>query len=131
VAGPAREAGPRGGRPTPNVMGEADEERATELGSVLLEILRLLNKSEAEGSTVDGLEHGELLALLRRGPHPEVNVEELDRAIQTLLGNEMVAELDDSEFAWDRGRTVGRRFALRLPGKEYLLANVEKPGRIT
>jgi hypothetical protein len=112
-------------------MSEADEERAVELASVLLEVLRLLNKSEAEGSTVQGLEHGELLSLLRRGPHPEATGDELDRAIETLLGNRMVLELDDSEFAWDRGRTVGRRFALALRGKEYLLAKVEKAGRIS
>ncbi|MCI4373764.1 MAG: hypothetical protein L3K02_09030 [Thermoplasmata archaeon] len=111
-------------------MGEADTERATELGSVLLEVLRLLNKSEAESSTVQGLEHGELLALLRRGFYPEVSGDDLDRAIATLLGNRMVSELDDPEFAWDRGRTVGRRFALQLPGKEYLLTSVEKTGRI-
>jgi len=42
----------------------------------------------------------------------------------------MVSELDDREFAWDRGRTVGRRFALALPGKEYLLNRVETAGRI-
>ncbi len=111
-------------------MGETEEERAIELGSVILEILRLLNKSEAEGSTVDGLEHGELLSLIRRGPHPELTGDELDRAIETLLGNGMVSELDDPEFAWDRRRIVGRRFALALLGKEYLLARVERSGRI-
>jgi len=111
-------------------VSETDEERAVELGSVILEVLRLLNKSEAEGSTVPGLEHGELLGLLRRGPHPEVTADELDRVIATLLGNRMVSELDDREFAWDRGRTVGRRFTLSLPGKEYLLTRVEKAGRI-
>lgn len=112
-------------------MSETEGERAIELGSVILEILRLLNKSEAEASTVQGLERGELLSLLRRGPHPELTGDELDRALATLLGNRMVSELDDAEFAWDRGRTVGRRFALALPGKEYLLAKVERAGRIT
>jgi len=111
-------------------MSEEDQERAGELGSVILEVLRLLNKSEAEGSTVDGLEHGELLALLRRGNHPEATGAELDAALATLLGNRMISELDDPEFAWDRGRTVGRRFALALPGKEYLLFRLEKTGRI-
>ena len=111
-------------------MGETEAERAGELGSVLLEVLRLLNKSEAEGSSVEGLEHGELLSLLRRGSHPEATGEELDRALETLLANRMVSELDDREFAWDRGRTVGRRFALALPGKEYLLNRVETAGRI-
>jgi hypothetical protein len=110
--------------------GEADQERAGELGAILLEVLRLLNKSEAEGSDVAGLEHAELLGLLRRGHHPEATADELDRALGTLLGNAMIAERDDPEFAWDRGRTVGRRYALQLPGKEYLLAKVVSPGRI-
>ena len=111
-------------------MGESDEERAVELGEVLLEVLRLLNKSEAEGSTVAGLEHGELLGLLRRGMHPEATAEELDRAIETLLGNRMIDEMDDREFAWDRGRTVGRRYSLALLGKEYLLQRLARTGRI-
>jgi len=110
-------------------MSEVEEERAVELGAVILEILRLLSKSKAEGSTVEGLEHRELLSLLRQGSHPEVTGDELDQAIATLLGNLMVSELDDPEFAWDRGRTVGRRFALVRPGKEYLLARLERAGR--
>jgi hypothetical protein len=112
-------------------MSEREQERASELGSVILEVLRLLNKSEAEGSTVEGLEHGELLSLIRRGPHPELTADELDQAIATLLGNRMITELDDPEFAWDRGRTISRRYALALLGKEYLLARVEKAGRIS
>jgi hypothetical protein len=111
-------------------MGEADQERAHELGEVLLEVLRLLNKSEAEGSTVAGLEHGELLGLLRRGLHPESTGPVLDRALETLLGNQMVAALEDREFAWDRGREVGRRYALTLAGKEYLLQRLARTGRI-
>jgi hypothetical protein len=110
---------------------EDREERAVELGSVMLEILRLLNKSEEEGSTVEGLEHRELLVLLRTGTHPGVALEQLDEAIATLLGNQMVQELEDPEYAWDRGRVVRRRFALALPGKEYLLAQVGRTGRIS
>jgi hypothetical protein len=109
---------------------EEQEERAIELGGILLEVLRLLNKSEAEGSTVAGLEHHELFALLRRGPRATATLEELNVALATLVGNRMVTVLEDPEYAWDRGRAVGRRYALALPGKEYLLTKIERSGRI-
>jgi hypothetical protein len=111
-------------------VSEADEERAVELHLELLEVLRLLNRAEVERSGVEGLEHRELLTLLRRGPCPFVTPEGFDRAIDTLLGNRMIRELDDLEYAWDRGRTVGRRYALALEGKEYLLEDTQKSGRI-
>ncbi|MCI4343715.1 MAG: hypothetical protein L3J92_06350 [Thermoplasmata archaeon] len=111
-------------------MDEEQEERALELGVILLEVLRLLNKSEEEASTVEGLEHHELFTLLRGGPHATVTIEELDAAIATLLGNRMVSVLEDSQYAWDRGRIVGRRYTLALPGKEYLLLKNERSGRI-
>jgi hypothetical protein len=111
-------------------MDEAEGERAVELGVVLLEVLRLLNRSEEEAASVQGLEHAELFALLRRGAHPTVTIEELDAAILTLIGNRMVSVLDDPEYAWDRGRAVGRRYTLALPGKEYLLQKLERSGRI-
>jgi hypothetical protein len=111
-------------------VAEIDEERAVELGGVLVDLLRLLNRSEEEGSTVEGLEHVELLHLLRQGSHPALSVPELDAAIATLLGNGFARELDVPEYAWDRGRTLGRRFALTLPGKQYLIVKDETPGRI-
>ncbi len=109
---------------------DTDSERAGELGAILLEVLRFLNRAEVEGEEVAGLEHGELLTHLRRGLHPEATGAELDTALTTLLGNRMIIELDDPEFAWDRGRTVGRRYALSLTGKEYLLQKLERSGRI-
>jgi hypothetical protein len=111
-------------------MDEAESERALELGVVLLEVLRLLNRSEEEAASIQGLEHAELYALLRRGAHPTVTLEALDAAILTLVGNQMVDVLDDAAYAWDRGRAVGRRYALALPGKEYLLRQLERSGRI-
>lgn len=111
-------------------MGEVEEERALELGVILLEILRLLNKSEEEAAAVAGLEHAELFTLIRRGPHATATIEELDAALATLVGNRMIAVLEDSEYAWDRGRAVGRRYILALPGKEYLLTKIERSGRI-
>jgi hypothetical protein len=109
---------------------EADAERSQELGVILLEVLRLLNKTEEEGSTVGGLEHHELFTLIRRGPHATVTLEELDDAIATLVGNRMIDVLDDPEYAWDRGREVGRRYVLSFPGKAYLLTQIERAGRI-
>jgi len=109
---------------------EEQEERAVELGDVLLEILRLLNKAEVDGPAVEGLEHHELFTLLRRGPQATVTLEELDEALRTLLGNGMILLLDDAEYSWDRGRGVGRRYALAVGGKKFLLTKIERSGRI-
>jgi hypothetical protein len=50
-----------------------------------------------------------------------VTGDDLARAIATWLGNRRVFELDYPAFVWEHGRTLGRRYALGPPGKEFLL----------
>jgi hypothetical protein len=118
------------GTERPSGVSETAGEQAGELRDALLEILRQLNKVEVEGPDVVGLEQRELFTLLRRGPCPYLTEGDLDRAIETLIGNRMAQELDDPEYAWDRGRVVGPRYALTLEGKRFLLDQLERTGRI-
>ena len=111
-------------------MGETPEERAADLRGELLELLKLLNRAEEEESDVDGYEVSELHHLLVRGGFPRLTVAEVEEALAVLVGNRLAAELADTEYAWDRGRVVGRRFAITTEGKTYLLRELDRTGRI-
>ncbi len=106
------------------------DEKAATFRRDLLEILKQLNRSEEEETEVPGVETSELLLHLKRGPCPDLTEADLETQIGTLLANRMACEIDDTRYAWDRGRTVGRRFALTTEGKEFLLQNLERSGRI-
>ena len=105
-------------------------ELSLEFHETLLETLKLLNRAEEEEEAGEGLEPAELLFLLRKGPSPNLGEADLLRALETLLANRMVDPKDDPEYAWDRGRILGRRFTINTAGKTYLLAQIEKTGRI-
>ena len=104
---------------------------AEALRTTLLETLKQLNRAEVEEDQErEGLEPAEVLVLLRRGPIPQLPEAELENALETLLANRMIEVLDDPQYAWDRGRIVGRRFTITTTGKEYLIGQLEKTGRI-
>ncbi len=96
----------------------------------LVEVLKQLNRAEAEETGGDGLELGELLYLLQRGSVPTASPEAIDRTLATLVENRMAAALDDPRYAWDRGRIVGRRYAITVEGKAFLAGQLERSGRI-
>ncbi len=106
------------------------DERAASFRRDLLEILKQLNRGEEEETEVPGVETEELLLHLKRGPCPDLTETDLETQLGTLLANRMAREIDDPKYAWDRGRTVGRRYALTAEGKEFLLQNLERSGRI-
>jgi hypothetical protein len=97
---------------------------------VLLEVLKELNRAETEETEVEGMERNEIFVILRKGPTPWLTEAALDSAIETLLGNGMTRRIEEPAYAWDRGRVLGARFALTLPGKEYLLRELERTGRV-
>ncbi len=105
-------------------------ELALSLHLSLLETLKQLNRAEAEESGGDGLETAEIVHLLRRGALPAVSEAEIEHAVATLVANRMADALDEPRYAWDRGRTVGRRYAITTDGKAYLAAQLERTGRI-
>ena len=121
---------PQEPRPAPVPVTERDEGQAAELRSELLELLRLLNRAEMEEADVDGYELRELHHLLTRGAYPYLTVEEVEKGLDVLVGNRLAAELTDREYAWDRGRVVGRRFAITTEGKAFLLHALDRTGRI-
>jgi hypothetical protein len=96
----------------------------------MLELLKLLNRAEMEQRDVDGYELSELHYFLVRGPCPLISEEEVAKALGVLTGNRLAAELADPEYAWERGRVVGRRFAITTEGKAFLLRQLERTGRI-
>jgi hypothetical protein len=109
---------------------EAADESATALHLALLEVLKQLNRAELEEEAGEGLEETELLTLLRKGPMPSLASADLDRALATLVANGMAQVLDSQQYAWDRGRTLGRRFTVTLAGKQYLIGQLQKTGRV-
>ena len=112
-------------------MADSPQDHALALRSELLEVLKQLNRAEMEEEgEVVGVEPEELRHSLARGPLPSVSAEDVGTALQVLIGNGLARELDDPEYAWDRGRVVGTRFAITTAGKEYLLRQIERVGRI-
>lgn len=111
-------------------MDGTPEEAAASLRDELLEILRQLNRIEMESSDVQGLEVGELQHLLTRGPYPLLTAPEVEKAIAVLVGNGLVRMLTDSEYAWDRGRVVGRRYTITPRGKAFLLERLQRANRV-
>jgi len=111
-------------------MGGTPEDRAADLRGELLELLKLLNRAEEEESDVDGYELSELHHLLSRGAFPLLTATEVGEAVRVLVANRLAVALTDREYAWDRGRVVGERFAITAEGKAYLLRALERTGRI-
>jgi len=110
--------------PTPS------EEDALDLRTDLLEVLKQLNRDEVEDDEVPGLELDELHHLLARGSHPQITREQTQRAVEVLTANGLACELDDTRFAWTRGRLVAKRFTITSAGKAFLLRAIETKGRI-
>ncbi len=106
------------------------EGNALALRTTLVETLKQLNRAEREEEDGEGLEASEILFLLRKGPIPALSEAELQHAIETLVANRMADPLDDPQYAWDRGRVLGRRYTITATGKEYLLGQLEKTGRV-
>jgi hypothetical protein len=96
----------------------------------MLEVLKLLNRVEEEHGTVEGLEREEVLHLLGKVGFPNATLEEIARTLNVLIANGLARCLTDSEYAWDRGRVVGERFAITLDGKRLLLQELERTGRV-
>ncbi|HTS33794.1 MAG TPA: hypothetical protein VMI55_07675 [Thermoplasmata archaeon] len=106
------------------------EEHAVALHTILVETLKQLNRAEREEAEGEGLEPSEILFLLRKGPIPMLSEAELQHAIETLVANRMADAADDRQYAWDRGRQMGRHYTITAAGKEYLLGQLEKTGRV-
>jgi hypothetical protein len=112
-------------------MAASPQESATELRTELVEVLKQLNRAEMEGEgEVVGLETEELRHFLSRGPLPPLTVEEIGTALRVLIGNGFARELDDPEYAWDRGRVVSERFTITTEGKQFLLRQIQRVGRV-
>ena len=112
------------------MAGPPDPDSAAFLHGTLLEVLKQLNRAEVESAPGEGLESAELRQLLRKGPLPMLTDAEFERALATLVANRMTQVVDDPQYAWDRGRVLGRRYALTLSGKEYLLQQLQRTGRV-
>ena len=106
------------------------DEQARELHLELLEMLKLLNRVEEEHQGVDGFEREELLHLMPKAGFPNATLTDVERSLQVLLANGYARAIEGSEYAWDRGRTVGERFSITLEGKRLLLKEIERVNRV-
>ena len=108
------------------------EESAYRFHETILEVLKRLNQAEQERSPpVLGLELVEIERALRGfwTQHPGDN-ESADAAVRLLLENGLVRTWEEPEYAWDRQRTLGRRYSITTLGKSYLVRQLEETGRI-
>jgi len=109
---------------------DTPEGQARELHLEMLEVLKLLNRTEEDYGKSEGLEREEVVHLLVKAGFPNASVEHAGEIFDVLVGNGFARRLTDSEYAWDRGRVVGERFAITLEGKRLLLKELEKVGRV-
>ena len=105
-------------------------EAAAELRDELLEILRQLNRAEMEEPGDEGLELDELHHLLARQKYPQLTTDDVARAVRVLVGNGYARLRDDPEYAWDRGRVMGRRFTITTEGKAFLVERLVRTNRV-
>lgn len=96
----------------------------------LVEVLKALNWGAEEEPEVGGIETSEILGRLRKGACPTITETLLNEAIATLVANRMAEPQDQIRYAWGRGRMVGRRYALTVTGKKFLIDQLERAGRI-
>jgi hypothetical protein len=106
------------------------EDSAARLHGTLVEILKQLNRAEIEEPEGEGLEAPEILVRLRKGPVPMLVDADFDRALTTLVANELAGVVEAPQYAWDRERTLGKRYTLSPSGKQYLLDQLQKSSRI-
>lgn len=104
---------------------------ALELRTEMVELLKQLNRAEMEEpGELTGLEAEELYHLLARGPIVRPTIEEVETALRVLVGNRLACELDDPQYAWNRGRVITNRFAITTEGKQFLVRQLERVGRV-
>lgn len=96
----------------------------------MVEVLKALNWGEEEAPSLHGIEPEEILNRLKRSSCPMITEALLGSAIETLVANNMAEATDRIEYAWERGRTVGLRYTLTVLGKQYLIGELEREGRI-
>jgi hypothetical protein len=109
-------------------MPSNDPTRAT-----FLAILRQLNRAETENNSDTPEQALELPELERRLADfwaIEEGAAKVPQALGLLLMNGLVAAEGDSEYSWQRQRTVSQRYQITSEGKKFLLDNIEKTGRI-
>lgn len=111
-------------------MAGSPAEVANALGEELLAVLRQLNWAEMESIDADGLEVDELRRALARRAFPNLTSPDVERAVGVLVGNGFARRRDDPEYAWDRGRVLGTRYAITTEGKAFLLSRLGRPDRV-
>jgi hypothetical protein len=105
-------------------------EVAVEFHEALLRILRQLNRVEMEEADVAGLEAGEVYHVLARSAASRLTAADVETALGVLVGNGFARQLTDPEYAWDRGRVVGTRYAITTEGKRFLVDHLARPNRV-
>lgn len=104
--------------------------QAREFHLEMIEVLKLLNRVEEEHQTVDGLEREEVQRLLGKVGFPNATQVEVGRTLEVLVANGYATRMTDSEYAWDRARVVGERYVISREGKQMLLKEIERTGRV-
>ena len=109
--------------------GEADQ-AAYAFHEMLLEVLKQLNRSEERAGSVEGLERVELGHSMQGFWATHLLPDRLEEAVTLLLENGLIWTEEDAVYAWDRQRTIGRRYRITALGKSYLVRQLERSDRI-
>ena len=97
---------------------------------MLLEVLRQLNRSGERAGSVEGLELVELARVMNAFWASRLLPDQLDGALALLVENGLVRTDEAPVYAWDRQRTLGRRYLITPLGKSYLVRQLEEFDRI-
>ncbi|HXW67088.1 MAG TPA: hypothetical protein VEL82_04335 [Thermoplasmata archaeon] len=111
-------------------MSATGDEQAREFHLEMVEVLKLLNRIEEEHGGADGFEREEVLHLLPRLGVANATLQDVDRTLSVLVANGLARAITNPEYAWDRGRIVGERYTITLEGKQLLLKEIERVGRV-
>jgi hypothetical protein len=112
------------------VADEPEQELLGEFHEAILDILKVLNRSEVEDEAAPGLELEEIGQKLhaRWGFSPDDP--RIVAAVHVLMDHQLARRELAAQYAWTRGRILGERYSITTAGKSYLLKWIQQPGRI-
>lgn len=112
------------------MVDDPEQELLGEFHETLLDILKLLNRSEAEDEAAPGLELEEIGRKLHALWGFSPDDPRIVAAVHVLMDHQLARRELAAQYAWSRGRILGERYCITTEGKSYLLKWIQQPGRV-